>query len=277
MLNDSNFKILKYYNDSKSVFNDVGIAGGVVVSFYDRNKTYEPVKIFTSHDKLNSILRKVLDIQHDNLFLDSIIYVQNKFNLQVLNNDFPLLHREDKRLESNIFNIEAFTSEKVSNDDIKILGLSGTERVYRYISSKYIDKSSKNLFKYKVALPKSYGTGIVHEGEAVSMIGKPLLLEPNVGYTRTFIGIGAEEDRKYAERILSYIKTKFCRVMLGVLKVTQDNNPEKWKYVPLQDFTDNSDIDWNVSISDIDKQLYKKYGLTREEIDFVETHVKEMA
>ncbi len=64
--------------------------------------------------------------------------------------------------------------------------------------------------------------------------------------------------------------------MLGVLKVTQDNPAPKWKYVPLQDFTSMSDIDWSQSISDIDKQLYAKYGLDEEEINFIETHVKEM-
>lgn len=60
------------------------------------------------------------------------------------------------------------------------------------------------------------------------------------------------------------------------MKVTQDNNRESWRYVPLQDFTTNSDINWNTSIANIDKQLYKKYGLSPEEIDFIETHVKEM-
>lgn len=65
--------------------------------------------------------------------------------------------------------------------------------------------------------------------------------------------------------------------MLGILKVTQDNNPDKWKYVPLQDFTANSDIDWTQSISEIDRQLYAKYGLSEEEIEFIETHVEEMA
>jgi len=79
-----------------------------------------------------------------------------------------------------------------------------------------------------------------------------------------------------AENLLKYIKTKFLRTMLGVLKITQEITPSKWKYVPLQDFTDKSDINWNTSIANIDKQLYKKYGLSQEEIDFIETHVKEM-
>ena len=67
-----------------------------------------------------------------------------------------------------------------------------------------------------------------------------------------------------------------CRTMLGILKRTQALSPDKWKYIPIQDFTPSSDIDWSQSIADIDKQLYKKYNLTPEEIDFIETHVKEM-
>ena len=64
--------------------------------------------------------------------------------------------------------------------------------------------------------------------------------------------------------------------MLGVKKVTQHNPKATWHYVPLQDFTTSSDIDWSQSIPEIDKQLYKKYGLSDEEINFIETHVKPM-
>jgi type II restriction enzyme len=72
------------------------------------------------------------------------------------------------------------------------------------------------------------------------------------------------------------LKTKFARFQLGILKATQAITPEKWKYVPLQDFTSKSDIDWTKSVHEIDLQLYKKYGLSKEEKDFIETHVKEM-
>lgn len=76
---------------------------------------------------------------------------------------------------------------------------------------------------------------------------------------------------------MKYTKTRFARALLSVLKVTQDNTPAKWKYVPLQNFTSSSDIDWSKSVHEIDQQLYKKYGLTNEEIQFIETNVKEMA
>ena len=61
------------------------------------------------------------------------------------------------------------------------------------------------------------------------------------------------------------------------LKVTQDNLPAVWRYVPKQDFTSSSDIDWSKSIHEIDLQLYRKYGLDKTEIEFIESHVKEMA
>ena len=75
---------------------------------------------------------------------------------------------------------------------------------------------------------------------------------------------------------MKYIKSKFARTMLGVLKITQANKKPTWAYVPLQDFTDKSDIDWSKSIHEIDLQLYKKYDLTDDEIKFIETHVEEM-
>ena len=70
--------------------------------------------------------------------------------------------------------------------------------------------------------------------------------------------------------------TKFCRAMLGILKVTQHNPPQTWAKVPLQDFTASSDIDWSKSVAEIDLQLYKKYSLSAEEINFIESKVRTM-
>lgn len=98
-----------------------------------------------------------------------------------------------------------------------------------------------------------------------------------IGHTQSFISIGNLDTEVETNALMRYIKSKFCRVLLGILKITQDNPKPKWAYIPLQDFTEKSDINWNTSVANIDKQLYKKYGLSPEEIDFIETHVKEMA
>ena len=104
----------------------------------------------------------------------------------------------------------------------------------------------------------------------------PIIGAPGVGNTETFISIGVFGTIEESEAAMSYIKTKFARVLLGVLKITQHISPDKWRYVPLQNFTPASDIDWTKSIPEIDQQLYKKYGLDETEIQFIETHVKEM-
>ena len=64
--------------------------------------------------------------------------------------------------------------------------------------------------------------------------------------------------------------------MVSILKVTQAITPEKWSFVPLQDFTSSSDIDWSKSIAEIDEQLFDKYGLDEQERNFIRTKVKEM-
>ena len=128
-----------------------------------------------------------------------------------------------------------------------------------------------NLDKYKVLVPKANGSGAIGEVLSTPMVGEPM-----VGYTGSFIGIGAFETQVESENCMKYIKTKFARAMLGTLKVTQDNPRETWLNVPLQDFTTNSDIDWSKSIPEIDKQLYKKYDLSPEEISFIESKVREM-
>ena len=125
--------------------------------------------------------------------------------------------------------------------------------------------------KWKALVARVNGSGSFGE-----VLSSPIISAPNEGYTQTFIGIGGFNSKWEAENVLKYLKSKFCRTMLGILKITQDNNRETWRMVPLQNFTSSSDIDWSKSIADIDRQLYAKYGLDDKEIAFIESHVKEM-
>ena len=124
--------------------------------------------------------------------------------------------------------------------------------------------------------PKANGSGSIGEVLSTPLIGTPLIGTPLIGYTETYISVGATDCIAEAEAILKYIKSKFARALLGILKVTQDNTKKVWEFVPIQDFTENSDIDWTKTVPEIDKQLYKKYGLSKEEIDFIETKVSPM-
>ena len=90
------------------------------------------------------------------------------------------------------------------------------------------------------------------------------------------MSIGNFTTQEEAINLSKYIQTKFVRVLLGVLKVTQHITPATWAYVPMQDFTANSDIDWSKSVAEIDAQLYAKYNLSDEEISFIESMIKPM-
>lgn len=120
-------------------------------------------------------------------------------------------------------------------------------------------------------MPESNGTGAIGE-----VLSTPLIGEPLIGHTQTFLTIGKFDKKSIAENCMKYIKSKFARAMLGTLKITQHNSISTWKNVPLQDFTPNSDIDWTKSIPEIDQQLYAKYGLSQDEIAFIEEKVKAM-
>lgn len=177
-------------------------------------------------------------------------------------------------MKSNVFDklndIFFKVQPKDNSNYVKIIGLSHLKRVERYIRSDYVTNNT-NFKKWKVFIPKANGSGAL--GETLS---KPLIGKPFVGNTQTFISIGNFNSEYEAQALMKYIKTKFARVMLGILKITQDNTRTRWRLVPMQDFTSNSDIDWQKSIHEIDQQLYKKYDFSNEEINFIETNVVEM-
>ena len=137
------------------------------------------------------------------------------------------------------------------------------------MSPRYIDN---NIGAFKVLLPESNGAGKF--GETLST---PIVVGPNVSSTPTFIGIGNFSTLQEAKHLLKYLSTKFARALLGILKKTQHNPSSVWGYIPLQDFTTESDIIWNQSVEDIDKQLYAKYNLSRDEIKFIESNVSPMS
>ncbi len=284
MLNDTHLKIISYAHDSSAVFPNVGIAGGVVIIFRDATQEYGAIGTFTSFDELNSIASKVNTARQE--ALTNIISGRGIYRLT------PQLHEEHpevKNMQSaghkddvgtgafdKFIGIIFFKSKP--NDGkhyTRVYGRLANERTDMWIRSDYINKPYAND-KYRVIIPKAYGTGITGVGVTASLIGKPFVIKPNEAFTEMYISIGDFESEQSALNALKYVKSKFARVMLAVLKVTQDNTKEKWSKVPLQDFTSNSDIDWSKSIPEIDQQLYAKYKLSKDEIEFIESHVKPM-
>lgn len=292
MLNDKHFKVLHYEPNSDKIFPALStpLKGGVAITYRDSSEDFGTIGVFSTYQELNPILQKVLnknsfvsldtlynapesyrftkDLYNDFPKLKEMTYVDKKGKIKPLiskGHDFDLATNILEKLDSIIF-----MELPKNKDDIQVIGRKNNERVIRYINKKYL-KSFDNLYYYKIFLTKVNGTG--QFGETLS---QPILGCPNLAHTQTFISFGKFETEYEAENLIKYIKTKMLRCLLSSLKVTQDNKQKAWHNIPLQNFTKNSDIDWSQSISDIDKQLYKKYGLSEEEINFIETHVKEM-
>lgn len=279
ILNDTHFDVVQYNSKSANVFPNVDIKGGIVIGYRDEKKQFGGVHIYTAYPQLNTIVKKVSSYGYTPI--STIFYAQNKFNLTVLYADYPNYKKKigsngaEKRLTTSIFSLTELFSEQYTDKDIRVLGLIKNQRTYRCLKRKYIEEGS-NLDFYKVIVPKSNGSGAIGEVSSTPLIGEPLIGEPLIGYTQSFISFGKFKTKKEAKAAHKYICSKFARTLLGVLKVTQDNSKEVWRYVPLQDFTSNSDIDWSKSVAEIDKQLYKKYGLTKDEIAFIESMIKPM-
>lgn len=155
----------------------------------------------------------------------------------------------------------------------KIFGLGEKkERMWKYLPQDYpFPKKSPCIDKYKVFIAKAYGCGAI--GEVPST---PVLSTPGEVCTETFIEIGPFETAIEAANVIKYIKTKFFRALVGIQKQTQDATRKVYRFVPIQDFTPDSDIDWNDNINGLDSQLFKKYNLNKEEIDFIKKNISEM-
>lgn len=276
-LHDPFFKILKYTPKSKEVFPSyIDIKGGIATSVRDMNRECGPIIKYTPYQQLNSILQKV-SYKAKTTICD-IIFPQNKFNLNELFKKYPNVKNQigsdgrEKRLTTSIFSLQnIFTSDKKMKSDIRILGLVSNVREWRWVSS-YLIETHPSLDKWKVFIPKSNGSG--EFGETLST---PFISGPGTGITQSFMTFGAFDTKEEAEACLKYLKTKFCRSLLGVSKVTQDNPKDTWEHVPMQDFSGDSDIDWGKTVEEIDRELYKKYGLSDEEASFIEAKVKPMS
>lgn len=264
MLNDPHLSISLYEPNSQSMFPDVDIKGGVCVTFWNKKSVGGGLSgSFVVHKALKEILKKVKSGGFERIVGSRGGTRANRF--------LDSYNRPRSYFPSSIFSTShvQFSEKKDNTHQVKLIGLINNKRIERYANENLI--SDSDLLKWKLFIPKSNGSGALGETLSTPLVGGPL-----TGCTETFIQIGPFEAQTEAQNCLKFIKTKFCRALLGTLKVTQDNPKSVWKNIPLQDFTSHSDIDWSKTISEIDQQLYKKYQLSAEEIAFIEENVQPM-
>ncbi len=283
MLEDKNLKVIAYFNRSQDVFPEIDLMGGIVITLRDKSQTFNKIENFTAYSEIKTIIKKVLVDNFQSM--SNLIYAPESYKfskkLHELHPNISTIlskgHLYD--LTTNIFSKlpNIFLKEKPSKTDdyIQIFGRENNNRIAKWIKRIYIE-SHDNLGYYKVLVPKSNGSGAIGVVIPTVLIGVPQLADVGTGHNQSFISIGSFKTKYEAESCMKYISTKFARLLLGALKVTQDNKKNVWKFVPLQDFSENSKIDWTKSISEIDQQLYAKYKLTQGEVEFIEKMIKQM-
>lgn len=291
MLADENFRIVSYESDASKIFGNAEIKGGVAISLRHQGKSFGKIGVFSAYEELNNILHSVKLVNGDAPYMDSIISSQGvcKFT-----NDALRIHSEivalsgegtkEKIVSKVVESAENLFKRVKFDNSYSILAKGKSGRITRYVDRSLVQD---NIFvnTYNVLIPESNGRG------AFDAFSSPEISKPKEMFADTFIAIGSFEKEQDAQNVLKYIKTKFTRAMLGLKKVTQHNPKATWSFVPCQNFSQKSDIDWtksidkvdtsaqkkyNQDINEIDAQLYAKYNLTPEEITFIETHVKAM-
>lgn len=130
-----------------------------------------------------------------------------------------------------------------------------------YISPNQIEKNKEWINLWKVYIPEAIGSGNME-----SDVVKPLLGEPNSVCSETYVVVNPVNEKQIAENIISYINTKFFHFLLGLKKITQHTTSKTYSFIPMQDFSKP----WT------DEELYKKYNLSQDEINFIESMIKPM-
>ena len=268
---NNNIKSFVNYIDENDVFKNVEIKGGV--GYFLSEKGYKGKVEFTNiSDGEKNIQRRDLFIEG----LDVVISDANCYPIlkKVLGCDFVSLM--DITTGRNAFGIigKLDVVNKISSETYKegLCELRCKNGSIRYIDPEIISKNKDIFESYKVFISKSSGSPKSDR----KIIGCPYVGGKNTACTDTFFPIGCFDTEVEANNLAKYLKTRFLRFLVSILKSSHNVTQIVYKYVPMQDFTENSDIDWSGSIDEIDECLYKKYSISDEEKDFINTKIDSM-
>lgn len=276
MISGNHFMEMHDFPDSTECFAGVDIMGGVNYFLYsqeyigtcryvhhtkekqiERNDYLDPFKagVIIRNPMALEITRKVIQKEGDyykNNSFSSLVGPSHYFDKDgVLNTNW----RGYVKYRDEIHNVKYYISRKLE------------ETGFAWIKKSDIPKGVETLWLHKVFIPKANGSF----GENAPILGVPFYGEPGSVCSQTYIPIGYDSklhnfSKEECESIISYIKTKFFRFMVSVRKMTQDAPRDVYQFVPIQDFSHP----WT------DDMLYKKYGLGKDEIAFIDSMIRPM-
>lgn len=279
MINDKRLAVLHDYLNPDEVFPKTNIRGGICYFLWDKTYgTKDELTMVITHregEKPFSVMRSLKSGETE-------IFIRHQIALVILEK------------VKGTDNFKSFVTHVSSR---KPFGLDGAfsnsskfkpskegilEPLICYGKAKKIGYVEKGEFKFKENLIKSYKVFTPYANNIGTELNddnlNTFIGEPGTICTETFIMLGynLKLNKASAINLSKYFTTRFARFLHSLAKASQHGTSKTYKFVPLQDFTTNSDIDWNKTIQEIDHQLYKKYDLTADEIEFIEKMIKPM-
>lgn len=272
MMDDTKLEKIVDYEDSAFVFSGQHIDGGIC--YFLRNVHHEGKLLYryiTSNGESIVSERYLNDSDSDIIIRDirrkDIIKktLQGDRFKEIVSLSQPFGIRKDLFNSPERYPSSGLQFEPFSNS-IEIIGVKGikggAKRITGFINDSIITKNNDWINKYKLFFTTTYSANATTPPEVV-------VASPGMICTETFLVIGPFDNKEVQENCNKYIHTNFFKILLyfghGTMQVSQD----VFSFIPNQDFSNDSDIDWNCSIQRIDKQLYLKYGFTNDEIDFI--------
>ena len=268
MLNDERVRELHDFFDAGDVFPGVEIKGGVCYFLWDRDNPGKcKVVSYENGEKTSEMERKLLDsnqevfIRYNNAIslLKKISKKGEASFMDIVSANDPFGF--DRRVENSYKRIKPNFKLKAFKNSVKFFYNGWKKDGVGYIDKDSIRKNQNWINKWKVYIPKAWGVGDIKSDRL-----NPFLGDKNSCCTETYLLIGPFDTKKEAENVISYINTKFFHFLVGLSKITQNTMKKEYKFVSMQDFSQS----WN------DEKLYKKYGLTKKEINFIESMVRPM-
>ncbi|MDO4202542.1 MAG: Eco57I restriction-modification methylase domain-containing protein [Bacteroidales bacterium] len=258
MLNDQRLKVLRDFPETNDCFPGLNIRGGVCYFLWDRD--YKGPCHITNFIKgvQNTDVRYLKEegcpilIRYNQSI--SILHKVQKLNEETFNNYVSVSRPFGMRS-----NFDGFVNKQDEKNFIRLyrFGENG------YVSLDKITNNNQLVSHYKVIVSKASPGGDEYPH---SIVSAPIISEPNSVCTETYLVIKTVPSLKQAQNLISYIKTRFFRFMMSLVKNTQNISRGSYQFVPLQDFSHP----WT------DEMLYKKYGLKQPEIDFIESMIRPM-
>lgn len=257
MLNSHQLVKLVDYPVSKEIFPNVEVMGGIcyflwsgchngqcdvtVVRGNDTTRSLRQLDefdVFIRDPLAAAILRKVLKAGEQSI--TKILTADTPFGIPTNFNGFH---------------------EKKKSGDVALYYVRNGKRGIGYVGKNEITKNTHLIDKWKVLAPKAHGAQKI----PIVVLGKPWLCAPPAVATQTFLSFFLENENE-AISLLSYYRTKFFRFVVSLRKITQDALRQTYTWVPIQTW----DREWS------DTELYKKYKLTKQEIDYIESVIRPM-